>query len=179
MPPLLLPLAIALLASATTAAPFAGARAITDDRLEEVRGGFLLPNGMDIDLGITIDTLINGRLALSTALAVDDAAHFQVSTGAGGLTVQPNGAPVQTPWGAVQLAQSDRQSTVSLTGDRIALNQMIGAATGALVANTGSDRVIDTMVTIDLDIRHSAIPASAAVLRVDTLLAGAAARGAY
>jgi hypothetical protein len=66
-----------------------------------------------------------------------------------------------------------------LVGEGIELRHMIGAITGALVANTGSNRVIETMVTIDLDIRHSAIPTGTMMLGLDTLLAGAAARGAY
>lgn len=202
--------------AAAQSGPFGGSRTVADDRLGEVRGGFLLPNGMDIGLGITVDTLVDGRLVLSTVMTVDDATHLFVYTGGdvqrqtsatmvlvpgpngpslvritqdaspapggGGrqpLAVVPNGAPVETPWGAVQLAQSDTQSTVFLTGEGIQLRHMIGAATGALVANTASDRVIDTMVTIDLDIRHSAIPLGAMMLRLDTLLTGAAARGAY
>lgn len=197
-------------------AGYDGRRTAPDDRLDAVRGGFLLPNGMDIGLGITVDTLIDGRPALSTVLTIDNASHLTIFTGgdmqqqssttgilvagpngpslvritqdaspASGISgrqpvaVLPNGAPVQTPWGAVQLAQSDGQATVLLIGDGLELRHMIGTATGALVANTVSDRVIDTMVTVDLDIRHSAIPTGAMMLRLDTLLAGAAARGAY
>ena len=95
------------------------------------------------------------------------------------IAIVPNGAAADTPWGAVHLVQSDTQSTVVLAGNGLELRQMIGTVTGALVANTASDRVIDTMVTFDLDIRHSAIPTSAMMLRLDSLLAGAAARGGY
>jgi hypothetical protein len=196
--------------------PFAGARTVADGALGDVRGGVLLPNGMDIGLGITVDTRIDGRLVLSTVLTMDDVAHLAVYTGGGAqgqatatmllvpgpngpslvritqdapsapagsgrepVAVIPNGAPVETQWGSVQLAQSDTQSTVVLAGEGVELRHMIGAVTGALVANTGSNRVIDTMVTIDLDIRHSAIPTGAMMLRLDSLLAGAAARGDY
>jgi hypothetical protein len=202
--------------AAAQSVSFDAERTIPDRKLDRIRGGFLLPNGMDIDLGITVDTRIDGGLVLSTVLTVDDAAHLAVYTGGsgpqqttatlvlvpgpngpslvrvtqdalpspGGSGRQPiaaisNGTPVQTPWGAVQLAQSDTQSTVLLVGEGIELRHMIGAITGALVANTGSNRVIETMVTIDLDIRHSAIPTGTMMLGLDTLLAGAAARGAY
>jgi hypothetical protein len=191
-------------------------RMLSDRNLNDIRGGFLLPNGMDIGLGITVDTRIDGGLALSTVLTVDDAAHLAIYSGGNGqgqtaatiflvpgphgpsfvrvtqgalpspgtsgrqpIAATPNGAPVQIPWGAVQLAQSDTQSTVVLVGEGIELRHMIGAVTGALVANTGSGRVIETTVTIDLDIRHSAIPIGTMTLGLDTLLAGAAARGAY
>jgi hypothetical protein len=216
--PLLLT-AIACMSAVPAAArsgPFEDARIVADGTLDDVRGGFLLPNGMDIGLGITVDTLVDGRLVLSTVLTVDDIAHLAIYTGgglqqqdaatlflvsgpngpsllrvtqgtapapAGGgqqpITITPNGTPVATPWGAVQLAQSDTQSTVILAGEGLELRHMIGAVTGALIANTAGDRVIDTMVTINLDIRHSAIPTGAMMLGLDTLLTGAAARGAY
>lgn len=214
----LLPGVMALLSLAPAPAhaePFGRAPIVADARLDDIRGGFLLPNGMDIGLGVTVDTLIDGRLALSTVLTVDDASHLAVysggdmrqqaattgiwvsgpdgsslvhitqdaapSSGGGGqpIPLLPNGAPAATPWGTIQLSQSDAQSTVLLTGDGIELRHMIGSVTGALVANTVSDRVIDTMVRVDLDIRHSAIPTSAMMLRLDALLAGAAARGGY
>ena len=198
------------------AEPFERAPIVADGRLDEIRGGFLLPNGMDIGLGITVDTVIDGRPALSTVLTIDDALHqanytggdvqrqtaatellvagpdrpslvritqdASSSPGVSGrepIAVLPNGTAVQTPWGAVQLAQSDTQSTVYLAGDGLDLRHMIGSVTGALVANRASDRVIDTMVTVDLDIRHSAIPTGAMMLRLGGLLGGAAARGAY
>jgi hypothetical protein len=211
--------AMAVLSFAPAAAqngPFERAPTVADGKLDQVRGGVLLPNGMDIGLGIAVDTRIDGHLVLSTVLTMDDVAHLSVYTGgemrgqtpatmflvpgpngpslvriaqdasslpagSGGqpIAVVPNGAPVETQWGAVQLAQSDTQSTVLLAGEGVELRHMIGTVTGALVANTGSNRVIDTMVTIDLDIRHSAIPTGAMMLRLDSVLAGAAARGDY
>lgn len=191
---------------------FEGRPAIADDQLDQVRGGFVLPNGMDVGLGISVDTLINGQLAVSTVLTVDDVAHLSVYSGPkalarddvsallvrgpeGGPTVritqdapssraaagaQPvalsaGAPPVQTPWGAVQLVQSDTQATVSLVGDGFEVRQMIGGVTGALVANTVGGQVIDTMVTVDVDVRHSAIPAGAMALRLEGVLADAAA----
>jgi hypothetical protein len=201
---------------AAQAGPFEHDRVVADARLDSVRGGFLLPNGMDIGLGITLDTLVDGRLVLSTVLTIDDSAHLSIYAGGnlrpGGpateilvpgangaslvritqssspllmgasaqpLAVSANGAPVATQWGTVQLSQSDTQSTVILAGQGLEVRHMIGAITGALVANRAGNRVIDTVVTIDLDIRHSAIPTGAMMLGLDTLLTGAAARGAY
>lgn len=214
--PLVFAMALFGASAAAYSEPFADRRTVADGGLADVRGGFLLPNGMDIALGVTVDTLINGNPALSTVLTVDDGSHLSIYTGGnaqqpaataqllvpgpngpslvritqdapsssganGGQMIAPlpNGAPVQTPWGAVQLTQSDEQTTVMLMGDGLELRHMIGSVTGALVANTASDRVIDNMVTIDLDIRHSAIPAGAMMLRLDALFAGAATRGAY
>lgn len=208
--------AIAAAPAAADSGSFEGAQIVPDGNLGDVRGGFLLPNGMDIGLGITVDTLVDGRLALSTVMTVDNAANLSIYTGGnmrrqttttefrvpgpnsptlfritqdespsldgGGkqpIAISPNGAPVATPLGTVQLSQSDTQSTVVFAGEGLELRHMIGAVTGALVANTANNRVIDTMVTVNLDIRHSAIPVGAMMLGLDTLLAGAAARGAF
>jgi len=203
-------------AAAAQTAPFEGARVVADDGLASIRGGFELPNGMDIRLGITMDTLVDGRLVLSTVLTLDEVSHLMVyggghagpqttgtaflvpgpygpslirftqdtsfsrgSDGGQPLAISPNGDPVQTQWGTVRLEQTDTQSTVLFAGEGLDLRHMIGTTTGALVANTASDRVIDTMVTIDIDVRGSAIPTSTMILRLDNLLAGAATRGGY
>lgn len=196
--------------------PFEDAQVVADDGLADARGGFLLPNGLDIRLGITIDTRIDGRLALSTVLTLDNTSQLTVYTGGNTqpqtaateilvpgpdgpslvriaqdapfraeagqgqpIAVLPNGDAVPTHWGEVRLEQSDTQSTVFLAGDGLELRHMIGTATGALVANTANDRVIDTMVTIDIDVRGSAIPVGTMMLRLDNLLAGAAVRGGH
>lgn len=197
-------------------APFQGVPVVADDALTDIRGGFLLPNGLDIRLGITIDTLIDGRLALTTVLTLDEVSNLTVYAGGGTsppasvteivvpgpdgaslvriaqdasfsregsqgqpIAVRPNGEPVRTQWGNVRLEQSDTQSTVFLAADGLELRHMIGTATGALVANTANDRVIDTMVTIDIDVRGSAIPVGTMMLRLDNLLAGVVARGGH
>jgi hypothetical protein len=201
-----------LAAGSAHASGFEGRPTVADGELDRVRGGFLLPNGMDVGLGITVDTLIDGRAALSTVLTIEDAARLSVySSGkpatptsattllvpvpggssfvritqdapsaaeAGGrepVLVSAGGPPVQTPWGAIQLTQAGNQATVSLVGDGIELRHMIGPMTGAMIANTVNDRVIDTMMTVDVDIRNSAIPVAAMALRLDGLLADAAA----
>lgn len=196
---------------AARAQGFHSGRAVADGDLDKVRGGFVLPNGLDVRLGVTVDTLVDGRLALSTLLTVDDVAQLSVysnpgagpgsesdplvvrstaggplvrvtqgalapsAQGAQPLAVVAGGVPVQTAFGAVTLAQSDTQATVSLVGEGIEVRHMIGATTGALIANSVGERVIDTMVTVDVDVRNSAIPTGAMVLRLEGVLADAAA----
>jgi hypothetical protein len=52
---------------------FGGAATLADDDLDELRGGFILPNGMDVAIGIDIQTSVNGVLALRTMLTTADA----------------------------------------------------------------------------------------------------------
>jgi hypothetical protein len=174
-----------------------------------MRGGFELPNGMDISIGIQIDTLVNGSTVLRTLLTGKDGSTLQVFAGgpnvvstdpgnagkglsihvgsmaqadgsaSNGQLVQlvPNGASVVTDSGTVHLVQSKGQSTVLLDGNGLSLQHMIGALTGAIVANQGSDRTIDTNVTVNLNVQNSAIPVGSMLMRLENVLLGAGSRG--
>ncbi len=203
-------LAAAALAAAPAQAEPAAYKAaiVSDGALDTMRAGFELPNGMDISIGIQIDTLVNGTTVLRTLLTGSDGSTLQVFAGgpatssdtgnAGkGLSVHvgstvladgsvsngqlvqltPNGASVVTESGTVHLVQSNGQSTVLLDGNDLALQHMIGALTGAIVANQGSDRTIDTNVTVNLNVQNSAIPIGSMLMHLDNVLLGAGARG--
>ncbi len=209
-------MAVALAAAAApahadpvSAVPASYAAAIASDAaLDSMRGGFELPNGMDISIGIQVDTLVNGSIVLRTLLTGSDGSTLQVFAGgpttsadtnnAGkGLSVHvgsavmtdgsasngqlvqltPNGASVVTDSGTVHLVQSNGQSTVLLDGNGLSLQHMIGALTGAIVANQGSDRTIDTNVTVNLNVQNSAIPIGSMLMRLDNVLLGAGGRG--
>lgn len=209
IPVILAAAALVAVAAPAQAEPAAYATAIVSDAaLDTMRGGFELPNGMDISIGIEIDTLVNGSTILRTLLTGSDGSTLQVFAGgptatidtsnAGkGLTVHvgstaladgsasngqlveltPNGASVVTDSGTVHLVQSNGQSTVLLDGDGLALQHMIGALTGAIVANQGGDRTIDTNVTVNLNVQNSAIPIGSMLMHLDNVLLGAGARG--
>ncbi len=203
-------LAVALAAAPARADPVSYAATIVPDAaLDTMRGGFELPNGMDISIGIQVDTMVNGSTVLRTLLTGSDGSTLQVFAGgpnvvtadsgnAGkGLSVHvgstqladgsasngqlvqlvPNGASVVTDSGTVHLVQSNGQSTVLLDGNGLSLQHMIGALTGAIVANQGSDRTIDTNVTVNLNVQNSAIPIGSVLMRLDNVLLGAGARG--
>lgn len=51
--------------------PFAASATLSDAQLDELRGGFELPNGMDVVVGVDIQTLVNGALALRSVLNTD------------------------------------------------------------------------------------------------------------
>lgn len=198
--------------------PFPNTASVYDADLDRMRGGFLLPNGMDIAIGIEIDTLVNGALALRTVLTVDQSSTLSIFSGGelaasgqdGGngassavpglpsirvtqdpsappapgpgqeqLVITPNGPPVTTQWGAVQLQQDSNGAVVVLTGSALELRHMIGTLTGTLVANTANDRVIDTMVTVNVDLRNSAVPIGNSMIRLEPIMLGAAGRGLF
>jgi len=58
-----------LTSAAHEVSPLFGTSAtLTDAQLDTMRGGFELPNGMDVVVGVDIQTLVNGTLALRSVL---------------------------------------------------------------------------------------------------------------
>lgn len=189
--------------------PFAGARRLGDAELDRMRGGFVLPNGMDIAIGIQVDTLVNGVLALRTTLTANDVAQIKVFSGGDAaapesatagipvvrlgevamdgdgapgeqqITLVPNGPAAITQWGEVRLQQDERGAVVVLSGNTLELRHMIGTITGSTVANMANDRSIDTMVTVNLDLRDSAIPTGNALVQLESVILSATGRGLY
>jgi len=189
------------------AMPFAG-KPVSDAALDDMRGGFELPNGMNISIGVEIDTIVNGSTVLRTQLSGSDGSTLQIfsggptvnvspANGGNGLTVHlasaassdgssasngqalpltPNGASIVTDAGSVRLVQSNGQSTVLLDGNGMSLQHMIGALTGALVANQASDRTIDTNITVNLAVTNSAIPTGSMLMRLNSVLLAAGTR---
>ena len=60
------------LTPAVSATPFGNAARVDDAALDRMRGGFVLPNGMDINVGIQIDTRVDGQLVLRTVLTLGE-----------------------------------------------------------------------------------------------------------
>ncbi|WP_380878495.1 hypothetical protein [Sphingomonas sp. DBB INV C78] len=191
---------------------FADRERTSEQELDGIRGGFALPNGMDVSIGIEITTLVNGALALRTVLASGGTGTPSVFVGSGGTSatasaggttlsngnvvrvvngdvqqptalagqelveLNPNGPAVATASGAIKLAQSDRGSTVVLSGASLELRHMVGDFTGSLVANAGNNRAIDTVVTVNVGLPNSSIPVGNAMLRLESIFVDAASR---
>lgn len=65
-------------AQARAEADFAGAEALSLDELDEVRGGFLTPAGLEIGFGAVVSTFVDGSLALQTRLTWTDTGPVEV-----------------------------------------------------------------------------------------------------
>lgn len=82
---------------------FGGAATVADDALDEMRGGFILPNGMDVTVGIDIQTTVNGVLALRSLVTTADAGLPVLFVGDGGAQANSaqGGTTVTLPGGGV------------------------------------------------------------------------------
>ncbi|GGE07505.1 hypothetical protein GCM10011529_12370 [Polymorphobacter glacialis] len=59
------------LAAPAAASTFSAQQALSDPELASMRGGILLPNGLSVAIGITIETRIDGVLALRTSVSTE------------------------------------------------------------------------------------------------------------
>lgn len=91
-------------AAPPTQLPFASDSRASDISLDSMRGGVLLPNGLDVAIGIDIQTRVNGELALHTVLSTEAPNPYglrvlvdgnESEPMPAGVTVQPQASPGQ------------------------------------------------------------------------------------
>lgn len=176
-----------LLALGVLATP-AGAQVIeaprlTDPELARERGGFVLPGGITITLGVTTDTRVDGQEVLRTIFAFDGTmpklAVLSATEGGGFSPVEldPGGAGVITREGVVRLRAGDL-TRVDFSGDRLDISHLVGGdAFGSVVVNSADNRMIDITTSVDISlagVRPDELGSSMA--RVDTLALDATAQ---
>jgi hypothetical protein len=189
---------------------------VPDLELARMRGGLRLPNGLDVSLGIDIQTRVNGLLALHTVYASEglvtgvrvfadganpvpiapttqtvsatatpgtptlivdrsptgttiipsintpaatvnlvngDQSTWLSGDGQQQIPVQPNGPAIATPNGDVRLMTTDAGTVVTLQTPTLLVRQLLGQATGIVVANTANDQTINTISSVNVDLQ--------------------------
>ena len=189
---------------------------VPEAELKTMRGGLRLPNGLELLLGIDIQTRVDGLLALHTVYASDgqtpgirvytdglnpvpsapttqtvqgsttitppvltvdrtptgttilpggttvgatvnlvvgDPSTWLSGEGQTQLPVTRNGAPVATAQGDVSLQDRPDGAVVVLKSPDLEVQQLIGRATGVVVANMADNRTIDTISAVNVDLR--------------------------
>lgn len=225
---------------ASAVSPYEGAP-LQEEVLDLLRGGVLLPNGLDVALGFDLRTMVDGQLALHTVLSTElpspdrlrvlvgpkadpmpDGQAVELpspttpellldrrgagttvaigTTGAalvGGRTVvnvvtapreqwpayvgeteiSPtlDGPAVGTALGAVTLRQqTGGGSVITLSGESLVIQHLIGQATGVAVLNAASDRRIDTVSTLDVDVKGGWVNTANGLFGISAIAADAA-----
>ena len=165
-------LALAATAAPALASPF-GKAPVSDADLGEMRGGFLLPGGLDVSIAVQSSTSVNGTPLLRTIFtAGGGGASLSVfGQGEGGLTpVNLSGNTGQTSSGNVRVEGSGSGSQVILSAPAIDIRHLAGSAYGSIIANRADDVVIDTDTVIDIQLGNATpLNIGSSMLRVDAL----------
>jgi hypothetical protein len=167
-------------APAAAAGPF-GKAAISDAELGGIRGGFLLPGGLDVSIAVQSSTSVDGTPVLRTlfiAAAGGPSLTVFGQTG-GGLTQidTSGGGSAGSSGGAVRVEGSGSGTQVILTAPQLEVRHLVGQAVGSMVANSGNDVTIDVDTVVDIEIGNgSPLSLGPNMLRVDTLASDVAAR---
>jgi hypothetical protein len=161
-----------------------GAVPLAEDRLDALRGGFDLPGGGTVSLGVATETRVNGQEVLRTVFNVNSGVAALLvlarQPGAGELTpvgAAVGGGGVATADGTVTLVALPNGVRVELAGDRLDVSHLVGQAFGSVVANSADDRAIDVATTVNISlsgVTRDAIGASGA--RVEGLALDATSR---
>ena len=139
-------------ATGVRAQAFPGQQSLPPAELDEQRGGFDLPGGMSVALGVTTQTAVDGREVFRTVFNLQGATPTLttlVNTGHGLVVAPINGGSVApTALGNVRVSADG--SRVELVGADLRVSHLVGGAFGSIVANSGNDRAIDVTTTVDI-----------------------------
>lgn len=151
-----------ILGLATLAAPGGAqtfpAAPLPDPELARERGGFSLPGGITLTLGVTTDTRIDGQEVLRTVVSLANGSPTLAVLGASGgsatldqVKLTANGASVATRDGLVSLRKTGEDLRVELAGDKVDITHLVGrGALGSIVANAADNRSIEVSTSVDI-----------------------------
>ena len=153
---------------AAHANPFGTAAAVSDEELGSLRGGFELPNGMDVTVGVQIDTRVNGDLALRTVLNIADPAESSLRVYAA--PVQQGSSPANANPPPAQPASvnlptvSAPQVSVNVSGDSAGIGgptllpilqgDQVQTALGTVQVERGGSGTVVVLKGPSLEVQH-------------------------
>lgn len=117
-------------------------------------------SGIQVTQGMTVPTVnVTSGGASAAVVGSPDLQQVDVS-----------GAGVATDAGQVTAARSGGLDTVRLTAADLVVTHFTGNAFGSAIANSGSDRAIDTQTTVSIDLSNTTSDVvNSAMLRVEDL----------
>ncbi|MEH3103765.1 MAG: hypothetical protein PGN12_07640 [Sphingomonas phyllosphaerae] len=133
-------MSIALLIAAGLAAAPEAPRPVPDSELAKMRGGLMLPNGLNVAIGIDIQTRIDGVLALHTIFSSEAQGVRVFTDGRTSPSEVPGTVTVETgdpSWPTVTVSRTPTGTTVTapVAGAPASVNIVSGPTTGWLDAS--------------------------------------------
>ena len=133
---------------------------------------------------ITIDRSPSGTTILPAVttpaatvnLVSGDPSTWLTAAGQTPVPVVENGPAVAAAPGAISLRNDGSGAVVTLDAPMLQVRQLIGQATGAVIANTGNDRSIDTISSVNVDLQGLSPTLMGAIFAVQRIVTDAATR---
>ena len=91
--------------------------------------------------------------ATTVNLVSGDQSTWLSGEGQVAVPVTPDGPPVATPDGNVSLARTAAGTTVTLQSPTLLVRQLVGQGTGVVIANTADNQMIDTVSSVNVDLK--------------------------
>ncbi|NIE62148.1 MULTISPECIES: hypothetical protein [unclassified Burkholderia] len=113
--------------------PATGAIALSDARLDAMRGGFDMPSGLKISFGVSRVAFVNGNLVTTTSFNIPDISH---------ITAQQ----------AQALAAANAGALIQVGAGNAAQPAALPALTGAVIQNTLNSQQIQALTTINMTV---------------------------
>jgi len=110
--------------------PAGGALALSDARLDAMRGGFDMPDGLKVSFGVSRVAFVNGNLVASTSFNIPDISH---------ITAQQ----------AQALAAANAGALLQVGPGNAAQPGVLPALTGAVIQNTLNNQHLQALTTIN------------------------------
>lgn len=134
---------------------------LADEELARVTGKFLLPNGVELALTVTSDTVVNGQLLLRTVLTVDKASMLTVlgrqSNSSGGAYTGSNGPGVSPGGITISLDRGSGLQTVT---------PAVSVSSGPAVSVGGGDGAVQSAESLGL-VALPLVPGGPAIASAD------------
>ena len=118
-----------------------------------VTGGGTTTN-IDVSRSPTGTTVVAGTNGQPTTVNIVSGPTSTWLSGAGqtSVPVVANGPAVSASSGLISLTENDRGARVTLSTPMLEVQHLVGQATGAVISNTGNDRSIDTISSINVNL---------------------------
>jgi hypothetical protein len=172
---------IALASPAGAADGLFGKAPVAEADLDRMRGGFVLPGGLDISIAVQSSTSVNGTPVLTTVFTADQgpatlSIFAATPSGLSRIDVAEGGT-TQAGTGTVSVQTAGSGAQVILSTPNLDVRHLAGHAYGSVTANRANDVSIDTSTVINLEIRNAtAMNIGSTMFKVEAIALDSAAR---
>lgn len=132
---------------------------LDDSELEQARGGFILPGGIEIAFGATITTTVGNDVALRTTMVLNEDGSLGYSSTGGAIDGQNVSVHVGNSVGnsaTGSIGANGANVLLDVETANVFIRHVVGSGIASIVANTVDHAQIDSQVAIDVKLDNVA-----------------------